>query len=160
MDAHQNDIELLQDFIRVIEAAITQDIHLRACPDSYALDFLPRRFDALDVLHGALLIQAIGDGYGLRMVGDEDVFIAELLGGLRHLLDAGLAIRGSGVHLQVTLDVPQFYQPGELTLLRRFDLAQVFAQLRGDPRQVELGVDFFLASPGQRFFPLEEAILA
>ena len=89
---------------------------------------------------------AIGHGHGFGMVGEGDVFVAQIARSFAHLLDGVLAVGGGGVHLQVAANVGKFYEVRKFVLFRRFDLAGHFAEFRLDVVEAELGVDFLLRS--------------
>ena len=63
--------------------------------------------DFLDLLERALFVEAVGDGDGLAVVGEGDVFVAEIARGGGHFLDRVFAVAGGGVHLQVAANVAQ-----------------------------------------------------
>ena len=67
----------------------------------------------------ALLIQAVGHGQRLGVVGDGDVLVAALARGLGHLLERGAAVGLGGVHVEVAADVAQFHQFGQAAFVRR-----------------------------------------
>ena len=62
------------------------------------------------------------------------------------------------MHLQIAANISQLDELGQLTLFRRLDFAQVFPQLRGNPREAELGVDLLFRAAGQNFLALEKAV--
>ena len=69
----------------------------------------------------------------VRVVGHGQVAVATRLGRRRHLLGARLAVRRPGrVRVQVALQVAQLDEVGQLAEARRFELAEVLAQLRRD----------------------------
>src|SRR6516225_5302777 len=159
MNAGQHDVELTQNLIRVIELAIPEDVHLGACPDLDALHVLPCRLNQLDILERPLFVQAVGNSYRLGMVGNKDVAVAQPLGGSGHLFHTVAAVRSRGMHLQIAADIGEFHEPRQLALLGSFHLAQVLAQLGGNPSETQLDVDFLFGLTGQDFLSLEQAVL-
>ena len=110
-----------------------------------------RRADFFDVREGAAFVHAIGDGDGLRVVGDGDVFVAEFAAGFAHFLDGIFAVGGGGVHLQVAANVRELDEVGKLAFFGGFDFAASFAEFRLDIGELELGVNFFFGFAGDHF---------
>ncbi len=103
MDAGDDQIHLLEHGIGEIECAIGQNIDLDSGEDANAVDLLVSGADALDVLHGALIIEPVGECQILRMICDGHVFISVGAGGLGHFFDRVSAIGFDGVHVDVAL---------------------------------------------------------
>ena len=57
------------------------------------------------MLDRTFVIQAIGEGQILRVVGDGHVFVAMSAGGLGHFYDGVAAVGFDGVHVHVALQV-------------------------------------------------------
>ena len=75
--------------------------------------------DACDVLDGALVVEAVGEGQILGVVGDGHVFIAARFCGLGHFFDRVLAVGFDGVHVNVALDIFLGDELGQGMVLRR-----------------------------------------
>ena len=74
VDAGDDDVHLRQDFVVEVERAVGQDVDLDAGEDADAAFHLLVDFaDAGDVFEGALLVEAVGHGQVLGVVGDGDV---------------------------------------------------------------------------------------
>ena len=102
VDAGDDHIHLRQHFVVEVERAVGQDVDLDAGEDADAAFHLLVHFaDALDVLEGALFIEAVGHGQVLRVVGDGDVLVAVGERGFGHLADGVAAVGGGGVHVHV-----------------------------------------------------------
>src|SRR5437879_6540622 len=89
------------------------------------------------------------------MVGDGHVFVAALPGSLGHFFDRVAAVGFDGVHVDVTLQVFLGDQLRQGMTLRKVDLAQVFAHLRRDVVELQLGVDLFLGFSRNRFLAFQ-----
>ena len=74
--------------------------------------------NALDVLDGALVVEAVGEGQILGVIGDGHVFVAARLRGLGHLLDGVAAIGLDRVHVHIALQVGLRDQAGQGMVLR------------------------------------------
>jgi hypothetical protein len=116
--------------------------------------------NALNVCQGALVIEAVGEGQILGVVGDGHVFVAARLGGFSHFFDGVLAVGFDGVHVHVALKIVKRDQSGQRVFFRGIDLAQIFAQLGRNVIELELGVDLFFALAGDRLlgFEIGEAV--
>ena len=66
----------------------------------------------LNVSDGARVVEAVGEGQVLGVVGDGDVFVAVRLGGFGHFFDGVLAVGFDGVHVHVALKIFQSDQSG------------------------------------------------
>ena len=88
MHAGDHHIHLRQHLVVHVQRAIGQDVHLDAGEDADAAFHAPVHFlNVLDVLQGALFIQAAGHGQDLRVVGDGNVLVAHSQGSLGHFED-------------------------------------------------------------------------
>ena len=91
-----------------------------------------------------LLVQAVGHGQVLGVVGDGDVLVAAGQGGIGHLADGVVAVGGGGVHVHVAADVGRLNEPGKAAVRGTLDLAQVLAHLGRHPVHAERGINLFL----------------
>jgi hypothetical protein len=74
VNAGDDDVHLGEDFVVQVERAVGEDVDLDAGEDADAAFHLPVDFaNALDVFEGALLVEAVGHGQVLGVVGDGDV---------------------------------------------------------------------------------------
>ena len=110
---------------------------------------MPRCFgvggvDFLDLFERALFVEAVRDGHGLAVIGQRNIFVAQILRRQRHFLDRVLAVARRGVHLQVAANVIQLDQIGQAMLGGRVDFARVFAQFRRNVVEAQLGVNLLL----------------
>jgi len=81
--------------------------------------------DLLQFLAQPFLVQAVGHGDAPRVIGDGDVFVAQVTGGAGHVFD-GIAPVGVGaVHVQIAADPLLGDEFGQASGLRRLDLAPV-----------------------------------
>ena len=113
VDAGDDEIELGEDIGGIVEAAVAQDIDLRAREDLNTCDRFVGPADVFDVRFEAIDAEAIGYIGGEGVVGDADILVAELEGGLGHLLDSGGAIACLGVHMEVAPELLGFDQCGQ-----------------------------------------------
>ena len=61
--------------------------------------------NARDVLDRPLVVETVGEGQVLGVVGDGDVLVAALLGGFGHLLDGVAPVGFDGVHVHFAAHV-------------------------------------------------------
>ena len=115
--------------------------------------------DLFDLLGETLGGLAVGDHRGLRVVRDAEELVAQLFGGLGHLLDGGDAVGGVGVGVEIAADVLEPDELRQRVLLRGFDLAAVLPQQGVHEIQAQLRVDFLLRRPGDPLVAFEQAIL-
>ncbi len=100
--AGDDDVHLRQHFVVQVESAVGQNVDLDAGEDADAAFHLLVHFaNALDVFEGALLVEAVGHGQVLGVVGDGDVLVSAREAGLGHLADGVVAVGGGGVHVHV-----------------------------------------------------------
>ena len=71
------------------------------------------------------------------MIGDRDVFVAELLAGQHHCFDAVAAIAPGRMHVEVAADMAFEHEPGQRVAFSGLDLVISGAQLRRNERQIE-----------------------
>ncbi len=102
----------------------------------------------LDLLEGALFVEAVGHGEVLGVVGDGDVLVAAGERGVGHLADGVAAVAGGGVHVHVAADVGERDDAGQRVCSGGFDFAQVLAHLGRHPVHAEGGVDLLFGGGG------------
>ena len=105
MHAGNHNIHLHEDVIGKVKLAVSENVDLNAGEDANSADFLFCLSNVLDVLHGALVIESVGESQVLGVVRDGHVFVAMLFRGLRHLFDRVAAVGLHGVHVNVALKV-------------------------------------------------------
>src|SRR2546421_6974949 len=110
MDRSNDQVERGQGFVGKVEAAVGQDVDLGPVQD-------PRQarsgIDGRDLggaSSKALGCQPLGDLQRLRVVGQDDVVIAALLGGSRHLGDLVAPVAPITVRVQVAAQVSPLHQ--------------------------------------------------
>lgn len=83
------------------------------------------------------------------MIGDGAVGVAAPRGCGDHVVRGGQTVGEISVQVQVTAQVADLHQVGELPVECGFDLAAVLAQGGWDPRQAEPSVDLLLGARGR-----------
>ena len=106
------------------------------------------RADARGVRERAALVEAVGHGERLAVIGDRDVFEPRLPRRHRHRPDVVLAVRLGGVHVEVAAEIGALDQAGQRARRGGVDLAAHLAQLRRHPVEAERGVDVLFALAG------------
>ncbi|SRR5579885_251025 len=102
MDRADCVIEFPQDFVRIIERPVLQDI------DFARFQYLEVPQTAIQLVNLANLVQQSArrdtacDLQALRVIGDADVLIPERLGGFSHFFDGTHAVAGSCMRVKVT----------------------------------------------------------
>ena len=127
MDAGDDDVHLGEHGVGEIERAIGEDIHFDAGEDADAVELLSGSADALDVLSGALVIESIGEGEVLGVVGDGHVFVAAIAGGLGHFFDGAPAVGFDGVHVDVAKYIVLRYKFRKSVASGGLDLSLIFS---------------------------------
>src|SRR6185312_2830628 len=149
MDAGDDYVHLGQDFIGEVQGPVSEDVDLDAGEDAdAALHLLLDLADALDVGEGALVVESVGHGQVLGVVGDGDVLIASGDGRFGHLADGVAAIGGGGVHVDVAADVGLLDESGNGSSFSSFDFAVVLAEFGGNPLEAEGLVDIVFGGSG------------
>ena len=148
VQARDHPVELLEHFVLVVERAVGQDVGLGARQDRHPVDL--DRLDALHLAQQLVRLDVISEPVRGRVVGYRDVLVAALERRQGHLLDGGVTVGESGVHVKVAADVLELDQLGEAAVACRRELAAVLAQLGRDPLHAELLVDLLLGRAGDR----------
>ena len=105
MHAGDHDVHLLQHGVGEIELAVGEDVHLDAGHDGDAIGLLVGGTNARNVLLGTLVIETVGEGQILRVIGDGDVLVAALFGRGRHLVDGALPVGFDGMHVHFAANI-------------------------------------------------------
>ncbi len=142
--AGDHPVQLGEHLVLIIESAVAEDVALRAGEEHDAFHLVVRIANGGGVFEEAIGVEAVGLDLALGVVRDREERVAERLCGLGHLDDAGGAVAGGGVRVQVALHVARLNERRQLVFLGDVDLAAIFAQLRGDPRQAEPLENLFL----------------
>ena len=127
-------VELAQDLIRQVQAAVREDVHLDALEDPEGHPFAGRALagqalvqavDGRHLLQEPPAVQPMGHGQALGVVGDGQVVAPPLAGGGHHLQQAGMAVGGVGMAVQVAAQVGQGHQLWQQAPARGLDLPAV-----------------------------------
>ena len=106
--------------------------------------------DGFDLFEQPLVVQAVGDDHGLRVIGDAEVLQAEFHGFLRHFLEGAEAVGGGGVVVEGAAEVVEFDEAGERVFGGGFDFAAVLAEFGLDEFEAERLIDVALPRGGRR----------
>ena len=111
--------------------------------------------DFLDLLERAFFVHAVGDGDGLGVIGQRDVFVAQVARGRAHLFDGVFAVRGGAYASADRREYRQSYEFGERVFFGGVDFAEFLAQLGLDVGELQLRIDFLFGLAGDDFAALE-----
>ena len=114
-------------------------------------DLLIGGANARDMLHGAFVIEAVGEGQVLGVIGDGDVLVAALFRRFGHFVDGALAVGLDGVHVDFAAKVSGRNQLWQPVLSGGFDLAATLAQLGRNGVKLELAVDLIFRRAAHTF---------
>ena len=129
MDASDDDVEAVEDVRGLVERAVLVDVDLDPGQDAERRELRVQRCDLVELGHEPLGAQAVRDGQAWRVIGDDEVFAADVDRGLGHLADRGAAIRRERVRVKVAA---QRLAEGRRTLLQRLFLGECL-----EPAQVD-----------------------
>ena len=90
-----------------------------------------RLIDFLHLFEKPFFIQSPGHSQGLAVIGNGNVLVSHGHPGSGHLLDRISTVGGRRMHVQVTSDIRQCHQVGQLAGFRFFNLPPVLSHLRG-----------------------------
>src|SRR5215813_1593301 len=135
------DIYLREYGIGEVELAIGENVDFYSGKNLDAIELLRRLAYARDVFDGTFVIETVGEGEVLGVIGDGHVFIAARSRSLGHLLNRTATVGFDRVHVHVALDILLRNQIGQGMLVSGFDFTRVFPQFRRDIVKLELGVD-------------------
>src|SRR5437762_8205707 len=155
MYAGNTQIHLLKHRVREVKIAVGEDIYFDSGKDSVPLHVFVCLANALDVLFGALVIQAVGEGKVLGMIRDGHVFVSTLAGSKSHLFNCATAIGLNRVHVHVALDVTLFDQTRKSVLFRGFNLTAILPQLWDDIVETKFREDLLLSCCGDAFMVVQ-----
>ena len=155
MHAGDDQIHLLQDRVREVKRAVAENVHFDSGKNLDAIDLLVGGADMLDMLHRPLVIQSVGEGQVLGVVGNGYVFVTMLDGSLSHFLDGFPAVGFDGMHVDITLQISLRNKSGQGVFFRCVDFALVFPQLRWNVVELEFGVDILFSFSGNNFFLIQ-----
>src|SRR3954447_1369870 len=97
MDAGDDDVHLRKNVAGEVERAVRENVDLDSGEDFDAVDLLGGLANALYVSFGALVVESVGEGEILRVVGDGHVLVAALAGRGSHLFDGAFSVGLDGV---------------------------------------------------------------
>ena len=97
VDAGHHDVEASQGVLVVVETSVFQNVELHAGEDAKGGELPVQLLDQRQLLLEALAREALGDGEPGRVVGHDDVVVAEAAGGRRHVGDAATSVGPVGV---------------------------------------------------------------
>src|ERR1700689_5454826 len=155
MHAGDDEIHLGQHVVGEIEIAVGEYVDFDAGENGDAVDLFAGLAYARNMRNGALVVEAVGEGQVLGLVGYGHVFVAACLGGLGHFFDGVAAVGFHGVHVDVALNIFLRNQLGQRVFFGRVDLAEIFANLGRDVVEIQFGVDFFFGLARDRFLAFE-----
>src|ERR1700751_1386717 len=75
VNAGDDKVHLREDLVGEVEVALAEDIDLNSGEDLDAFHAIADFANTLDVYEGALVVEAIGEGQVLRVIGDGDVLV-------------------------------------------------------------------------------------
>ena len=101
MDAADHDVEPGEEVGLLVERAVLVDVDLDAGQDAKRRQLPVERRDLRQLCLEPLDGEAVGHRQPRRVVGDDDVLVAERDGGLGHLADRRAAIGRLGVRVAV-----------------------------------------------------------
>ena len=104
--------------------------------------------NALNVLFGAFVIESVGKGQILRVIGDGHVLVSAFTRSQRHFLNGAAAIGFNGMHVDVALNVTLFNQVGKRMPFSGLNFSTVLAQFGSNIVEAEPGIDFFFRGAG------------
>ena len=99
--AGHHDVEPAQQVGILVEGTVLQDVDLDAGEDPKRRQLGVQRLDHFELTHQALGVEAVGDGEPRAVVGERQVLVTELGGGLGHLVDGAPAVGPVGMAVAV-----------------------------------------------------------
>ena len=102
VDAGDDDVEPVEEVGLLVEGAVVEDVHLDAGEYAEpAVEGLVQGGDLVELGAQPVGGEPVGDGEPRRVVGDDEVVVAEVDRGLDHLGERGAAVGGVGVRMTV-----------------------------------------------------------
>ena len=145
MDAGHDEVEALEDLVRIVEGAVDQDVGFNPLQDPEPLaegSVQPVGFAVLllDLFERkpARIVRRLG------VVRDTEVVEAAFAGRFRHFIESLGAVGGVGVTVQNAAQVVVSEELRKIVLQCSFDLPTTLAQLRFDKGHTEGAVDVLL----------------
>ena len=143
MHRRHHHVELRQHLVVQVERAILQNVDFDSGEQTNTGHALLRGANLLDLRERAPLVHPVGDGYGFRMVGERDVFVAELAAQLRPFLRSSFCRRTRWCAFAGRRECRRACtRSGSVSFFRRLDFAGHFAQFGLDVGKLQLGVNF------------------
>ena len=146
VNAGDDNLHLRQGLVLEVERAIGQNVYFDPREDAYATFHCAiNGTDTLDVLERPPIIEPIGHGQVLRVIGNGDVAVPHSERGLRHFANGVVPVGGAGVHMQIAANGASVNQLRHAALRSTFNLAQVLAQFGGDTVHLQRRVNLLFA---------------
>ena len=161
VDGGNDVIEQRQRLVVEIERAVGQDVALGAEEDAEAFlgELRVELLDLLGLLADAFLVEAVGLPLRFAVVGNADVFEAEIHRGFGHRFDRLDAVAPGRVTMERAAQVGQLDELRQVAFLGGLDLAHVLAQLGRDVIEFERAVQVFLGLAFDRAAEFLRALL-
>ena len=105
MDRRDDDVELGEAVVGEIEAAVGEDVAFDSGEQREVLEASVQCPNARGVLERPALVEAIGHGERLAVVGDGDVLATEAMRGLRHRGQVVSPVGLRRVHVQIATQI-------------------------------------------------------
>ena len=137
MQRDDDDVEGCEAIVGEVEPAVGKDIDLGSGQHGKPFERFRKLANVLGMRQRPGLVQAVGHGQRLRVIGNRDELEAPGLCGGGHGLEPLAAVGLGGMHVQIAPEIGRFNQPGQRIGLGRFNLAPVLAQLRRDEGHAE-----------------------
>ena len=106
-----DDVELGEAVVGEVEPAVGEDVAFDAGEQRQALEASVQRAHAGGVLERAPLVEAVGHGQRLAVIGDGDVLVSQPVRGRGHRLEIVLAVGRGRVHVQVAAQIRDGHEP-------------------------------------------------
>ena len=161
MHRGDHDVELRQAVVGQVHRAVGADVALDAGQQRDAVQFVVQRAHGRRMGECATLVEAVGHGQRLAVVGDGQIGQAGLARRQRHRANRVLAVGRGRVAVEVAAQVVAFHQQRQPPVARGLEFAALLAQFGRNPRQAERFVDagFGVAGDACVVLDAEQAVL-
>ena len=129
VDAAHDHVEPLQQVLVLVEGAVLEDVDLHAGEDAEGGQLLVELGDDIELLQQAVTVEAVGHREPGRVVGQDHVLVAEVLGRAGHDLDRRAAV--GPVRVQVAVAPQRRPVAGALGCHRQLERASSVARYAG-----------------------------
>ena len=137
----EDDVEAGKHLVGKIERAVVEDVHLDAVEHVDAGHLRAHRLDLGALLRHVVDRERARCPGALRVIGNREVRVAELARRLHHARGGVAPVAPRRMRVQVAPDVGERHQLRQAIAIDDVELVAVFAQLGGNVRQLEAGVD-------------------